>query len=126
MNVVTMREPVDHIHIDLQVLGRQIQKYTTNDQDMDIFSLADAMAQALGAAESHFLNRNPARMGDVVEKVIELSVCSGFSTLYDVAQDVKTAMTQNDHVAVSSTLHRLLRIGEKSLYAIWEMPEQFV
>lgn len=47
----------------------------------------------------------------------------GMDTLACVARDVTKAIDANDSVAVAATLTRLLRIGERSLTAIWDMQD---
>ena len=45
----------------------------------------------------------------------------GMNTLSRVAQDVTNCIDAHDHVALTATLSRLLRIGERSLIEIWDM-----
>ena len=91
-----------------------------------VFHLADTMAQALGEAETNFLNNRFDRLVSTVQKIETLAEMCGFISVRTVAGDVSHAVQRNDAVAVSATVHRFLRIGEKSLYAIWDLPEQFV
>jgi hypothetical protein len=44
----------------------------------------------------------------------------GLRKLAAVAADVMSALDQEDEVAVAATLTRLIRIGERSLTAIWD------
>ncbi|PID35432.1 MAG: hypothetical protein CSA68_02775 [Rhodobacterales bacterium] len=44
----------------------------------------------------------------------------GMQCLADVAQDVRRCAENYDTVALAATLARLLRIGDKSLTAIWD------
>ena len=44
----------------------------------------------------------------------------GLQKLANVAGDVICAIDQNSHVAIGATLPRLIRIGERSLTAIWD------
>jgi hypothetical protein len=43
-----------------------------------------------------------------------------------VARDVLTTLHQTDFVALGAVLTRLLRVGEQSLYAIWDLPRKSV
>ena len=52
--------------------------------------------------------------------LIAISDQVGLKKLADVAKDVMHAIDQRDEVAVAATLTRLLRIGERSLTAIWD------
>jgi len=123
MNVLTIREP---IHIDTNRLGHHLKRSVEQDVSDHVFHLADTMAQALGEAETNFLNNRFDRLVSTVQKIATLAEMCGFISVRTVAGDVSHAVQRNDAVAVSATVHRLLRIGEKSLYAIWDLPEQFV
>lgn len=107
-----MREPVEHINIDTQKLGLQLRNDVLSDQGDCVFTLADAMAQALGEAETSFLSNNYVALKQSLGEISELAVRSGFLTISQVAHDVACAALSNDRVAVGATLHRLLRIGE--------------
>jgi hypothetical protein len=47
-------------------------------------------------------------------------------TLSRVADDVTKCIDAGDQVAIAATLARLLRIGERSLTAIWDMQDVIV
>lgn len=47
----------------------------------------------------------------------------GMHKLSRVAKDVITAVDSHDTVAIAATLARLLRIGEQSLTAIWDLQD---
>lgn len=63
-------------------------------------------------------------------KYAELSKCArsliaiadqiGMTALARVADDVGQALRSGDQSAVAATLYRLIRIGEKSLTAVWD------
>lgn len=126
MNVVTIREPSEQIHIDTQQLNSNLASNKPEITGDRVFHMADAMAQVLGEAETNFLSGQNEQLIIGLAKISELAQQFGFLTILHVAKDVEYAVRINDKVAASATLHRLLRIGEKSLYAIWDMPERFV
>ncbi|MEK0164363.1 hypothetical protein VWZ88_05600 [Phaeobacter sp. JH20_36] len=47
----------------------------------------------------------------------------GMTAMARVARDVTGAIDINDFAAVSATLFRLMRIGERSLTAVWEQQD---
>jgi hypothetical protein len=47
----------------------------------------------------------------------------GMTTLARVAADVTAAVDAGDAPAIGATLFRLMRIGEKSLTAVWDLQE---
>lgn len=45
----------------------------------------------------------------------------GLSGLSSVARDVTNCIDDGDHVALSAVLNRFLRVGERSMTAIWDL-----
>lgn len=126
MNVVTIREPSEQIHIGTQQLNYNLASNIPEITGDSVFHMADAMAQVLGEVETNFSSRENEQLIIGLAKISQLAQQFGFLTILHVAKDVEYAVRINDQVAASATLHRLLRIGEKSLYVIWDMPERFV
>ena len=50
----------------------------------------------------------------------------GLTKLANVARDVAKAIDQGDSTAIAATLSRLMRIGEKSLLAVWELQDMTI
>ncbi|MBF9029431.1 hypothetical protein HKCCE3408_03380 [Rhodobacterales bacterium HKCCE3408] len=50
----------------------------------------------------------------------------GMCTLTRVARDVRACLATNDPVALAATLARLSRVGERSMYAIFDLEDQSV
>ena len=66
------------------------------------------------------------RPEDMVLKVRALAVAAskiGMATLARVAQDVLTCIAQRDRVALAATRARLIRVGERSIHAIWDLED---
>lgn len=55
--------------------------------------------------------------------LIAISEQIGMTALASVARDVTQAVDADDHVAVSATLFRLIRVGERSLTAVWDLQD---
>ena len=47
----------------------------------------------------------------------------GMSTMAGIARDVTQVIDSEDQPAIAATLFRLLRVGEKSLTAVWEQQD---
>lgn len=58
--------------------------------------------------------------------LIAISDQIGMHLLAQVAADVTASLDARDQVAVAATLSRMLRIGERSLSAIWAMEDQSI
>jgi len=55
--------------------------------------------------------------------LVAISEQIGMTTLARVAGDVTGAVDADDRAVVGATLFRLLRIGEKSLTAVWDLQD---
>lgn len=63
---------------------------------------------------------NWAELRKSARSLVAISDQIGMHMLSRVAGDVTMAVDSNDTVAIAATLARLLRIGERSLTAIWD------
>jgi hypothetical protein len=87
-----------------------------------IFDVVEDVARTLGRAETQYLKTDYDNLRESLDSIVTLAQKFGFGHLLRVAKDVKLCVEGNDFVAVSSTFQRLLRVGEQSLFAIWDMP----
>ncbi|MEP1767072.1 MAG: hypothetical protein ABJJ53_10615 [Sulfitobacter sp.] len=76
-----------------------------------------AQCEELWRAQNHTLLRKQAR------SLIAIADQIGMHRLAQVARDVTLCVDSKDSIAVTATLSRLLRIGERSLSAIWSMED---
>ena len=122
MTIVTMMERKECVEIDRAQLFQQFNLQADRDRHDLIFDVVEDIARILGRAETQYLKTDYDSLRDSLDSVVTLSQKFGFGHLSRVAQDVKFYVDGNDLVAVSSTFQRLLRVGEQSLFAIWDMP----
>ena len=122
MTIVTMMERKECVEIDQAQLFQQFNTQADRDRHDLIFDVVEDIARILGRAETQYLKTDYDNLRDSLDSVVTLSQKFGFGHLSRVAQDVKFCVDGNDLVAVSSTFQRLLRVGEQSLFAIWDMP----
>ncbi|WP_226625989.1 hypothetical protein [Alloyangia pacifica] len=52
-----------------------------------------------------------------------IAACLGMSSVTRICGDVLTCLDHGDPVALAATVARLGRVGERSLYAIWDMED---
>ena len=86
-----------------------------------IFDVVEDIARILGRAETQYLKTDHDNLRDSLDGIVTLAQKFGLRHLSRVAQDVKFCVDRNDLVVVSSTFQQLLRVGEQSLFAIWDM-----
>ena len=122
MTIVTMMERKECVEIDQAQLFQQFNLQADRDRHDLIFDVVEDIARILGRAETQYLKTDYDDLRDSLDSVVTLGRQFGFGHLSRVAQDVKNCVDGKDLVAVSSTFPRLLRVGEQSLFAIWDMP----
>lgn len=81
----------------------------------------EELAARLTQCERRWRQRDWTGMRKSARSLVAISDQIGMSVLADVARDVTNALDCDDHVAVSATLFRLIRIGERSLTAVWDL-----
>lgn len=110
------------VEIDQAQLFQQFNLEADRDRHDLIFDVVEDIAKILGRAEAQYLKMDYNDLCERLDNIITLGRKFGFGHLSRVAHDVQACVDANDFVAVSSTFQRLLRVGEQSLFAIWDMP----
>lgn len=83
----------------------------------------EELALRLSHAERLYRQADLPGLRKSVRSLVAISEQIGMRKLARVAQDVSNSIDQCDDVALASTLARLLRVGERSLTAIWDMQD---
>ena len=117
-----MMERKECVEIDPAQFFQQFNLQADRDMHDLIFDVVEDVARTLGREETEYLKTDYDNLRDSLDSVATQAQKFGFGHLSRVAQDVKLCVDGNDLVAVSSTFQRLLRVGEQSLFAIWNMP----
>ena len=122
MTIVTMMERKECVEIDQAQLFQQFNLQADRDRHDLIFDVVEDIAIILARAETQYLKTDYDDLRDSLDSIVTLAQKFGFGHLSRVAHDVKFCVDGNDLVAVSSTFQRLLRAGEQSRFAVWDMP----
>lgn len=122
MTIIQMQEPQERVHINAELIATLLTETPSADQDSQIFCVVEAIAETLGEMETHYHAHDFHTLQRSTDKLTILARQYGFYSLDAVARDVLTTLRQADFVAVGAVLYRLLRVGEQSLYAIWDLP----
>ena len=122
MAIVSMMGQKECGEIVQAQMFQQFNLQAERDRHDLIFDVVEDIARILGCAETQYLKTDYDDLRDNLDSVVTLGRQFGFGHLSRFAQDVKCCVDGNDLVAVSSTFQRLLRVGEQSLFAIWDMP----
>ncbi|WJY22390.1 hypothetical protein QTA57_04435 [Fontisubflavum oceani] len=88
--------------------------------------VADALGvigKLLQDVENLDQGQHPHGLGQPVRHLIAASDRIGMATLARAARNVEMAQASGDAVALSATLARLQRVGERSILAIWDLED---
>jgi len=83
----------------------------------------EELALRMAHCDRLYRTRDRAGLRKSVHTLIAIADQIGMALVSQVAGDVILSIDQSDDTAVAATLSRLLRIGERSLTAIWDMQD---
>ena len=83
----------------------------------------EELAVRLAQCDTIWRARNLVQLRKHARSLIAISDQIGMHKLAQVAGDVTACLDNKDDVAVAATLSRMLRIGERSLSAVWSMED---
>lgn len=83
----------------------------------------EELAVRLAHSERLYRQGDMADLRKSARSLVAIAEQIGMHSVSRVAQDVTYCIDDDDHVALAATLSRLLRIGERSLTAIWDMQD---
>ena len=84
----------------------------------------EELAARMALCQSLWHEGKTAQLRKNARSLIAISEQIGMQRLSQVANDVTRSIDDKDPVAVSATLSRMLRIGERSLSAVWSLQER--
>jgi hypothetical protein len=83
----------------------------------------EELAVRLAYSERMYRENDGANMRKSVRSMVAIADQIGMHSLSRVAHDVTQCIDDNDQIALAATLARLLRIGERSLTAVWDLQD---
>lgn len=115
--------PIEHVSVDHDRLGTlYVQLGEAGAEDVVCRALEE-LAQRLGACDLMFRDAQWTELRKNVRSLIAISEQIGMNALARIAADVTGCIDRGDGTAVAATLSRLIRVGERSLTAVWDMQD---
>ncbi|WP_170481270.1 hypothetical protein [Ruegeria arenilitoris] len=121
-NIITL-EQKESVRLDpdrLNVLYRQLGDANATDV---LSRTIEELALRISNCEQHWRQRNWANLRKCVRSLVGISDQVGMTALARVAEDVSHTIDAGDAVATGATLRRLIRVGERSLTAVWDQKD---
>ena len=117
---LVQQEPANLDHDQLGALYSQLGAIGAEDV---LRRAMEELALRLSHAEKLYRQHEEAELRKSVRSLTAIADQIGMSKLVDVAEDVARVIDQGDQVALAATLARLMRVGESSLTAIWDLQD---
>lgn len=115
---IQLAEPVQLNQVRLDTLYAQLGE--TGAENVMCRAMEE-LAARMSQCESLWRAQNKVQLRKHARSLIAIADQIGMQTLAQVAGDVTHCVDSDDAVALAATLSRMLRIGERSLAAIWSM-----
>lgn len=121
-NVLKIR-PKETVHVDHDKLGELYAELGDMAAEDVVCRAMEELALRLSHCSRLHALGDRDELRKCVRSLIAISEQIGMRVLARVAGDVINALESGDTPAVAATLARLLRIGEQSLTAIWDLQD---
>ncbi|KEJ90458.1 hypothetical protein [Sulfitobacter donghicola] len=123
MNEVIKIRLSEQVQLDQGRLGLLYTQLGDAGAESVVCRAMEELAVRLSQCETLWRNNNQTQLRKHARSLIAISDQIGMDKLAQISSDVTHAIDAQDDVAIAATLSRLLRIGEKSLAAIWIMDD---
>ena len=118
-NILTVNHR-ENVHLDSQKLSdlyRQLGEVSAEDV---VCRAIEEIAVRLTHCERLWRQNDVEKLRKSARSLIAISDQIGLTNITSIARDVTVAIDARDHPAIAATLFRLIRVGERSLPAVWE------
>ena len=126
MNTITQIRLVERVDIDHDRLGALYAEMGNVGAENVVCRAMEELAVRLSECSTLWRESSLIRLRKHARSLIAISDQIGMHMLAQVAADVTAALDAKDEVAVAATLSRMLRIGERSLTAMWAMEDMSI
>lgn len=116
-------KPVEHVSVDQERLGALYSQLGEANAEDIVCRALEELALRLSHTEALFREHCWTELRKNTRSLIAIADQIGMQALSHVANDVTYCIDRDDQVAVAATLSRLLRIGERSLTAVWNIQD---
>ncbi len=121
-NVITL-EQKESVRLDPERLNGLCRQLGDSNALDVLCRTVEELAVRLSNCERHWRQRDWTGLRKCARSLIAISEQVGMTALARVAGDVAQTVDTGDAVATGATLARLIRVGERSLTAIWDQQD---
>lgn len=122
MQVLQMR-PTEQVCVDQERLGTLYKQLGETDAEDVVCRALEELALRISHCDRLYRTSDWQELRKNSRSLIAIADQVGLQKMAAVANDVMSAVDQADPVAIAATLTRLIRFGERSLTAIWDVQD---
>ena len=123
VNSISQLEQHEAANLDHDQLGTLYSQLGAIGAEDVLRRAMEELALRLSHAEKLYRQNDMTELRKSIRSVMAIADQIGMSKLVHVAEDVAEVIDQQDQVALAATLSRLMRVGESSLTAIWDLQD---
>lgn len=123
MRQVTQIKPLEAVSVDHDRLGALYKQLGEASAEDVVCRAMEELALRLSHCDRLFRQSDKGELRKSARSLIAIAEQIGMSAVSRVAGDVTNCIDTKDDVALAATLQRLMRTGEGSLTAIWDIQD---
>ncbi|MEM9549702.1 MAG: hypothetical protein AAGA05_00920 [Pseudomonadota bacterium] len=121
-NIIVLRRE-ESVRVDPDQLGALYRQLGESGAEDVVCRAIEELAVRLSHCERMWRSQDLPGLRKSARSLIAIAEQIGMNSLARVADDVTRTIDQHDQVAQAATLTRLMRIGERSLTAVWDLQD---
>ena len=125
MQLVQIR-PTEQVAVDREQLGLLYTQLGEVGAEDVVCRAMEELALRMAHCDRLYRTRDRFGLRKAVHGLVAIADQIGMALVSQVARDVVTCIDQDEDIALAATLSRLIRVGERSLNAIWELQDMTV
>lgn len=123
INAVTYIAPSETVHVDQDRLGALFVEMGPHNAEEVVCRAMEELAVRMAQCDRLFRDNDIDGLHKSSRSLIAIAEQIGMTQLARAAQHVTTCCETGDTVALGATVGRLMRTGEQSLSAIWDLQD---
>lgn len=120
---VTTLKQEESVCLDPDRLGGLYQQLGDAGAEDVVCRAIEELAVRLSSCERYWREQNWLELRKCARSLIAIADQIGMTALARVARDLTNSIDNNDLVAIGAVLCRLIRVGERSLTAVWDQQD---
>jgi len=113
--------PVEGVRVDQDRLADLYAEMGESNAEDVVCRAMEDLALRMTQCEAFYKDALFSELHKTARGMIAVADQIGMTTLARVASDLTQTVAAADHAAVGATLARMIRIGERSLTAVWDL-----